>query len=214
MKQIVLFLAAAAFTIGFGLSSAMAGAIGGAKEPIDWSGPYWGISGGIGRGQSEIHNSIGVSTGPFDRHGGLLGVTGGYNWLLGPVIVGAEADISLSTIKGTTSVVCGFCSTNLKWLGTLRGRIGYPLGKFMPYATGGLAVGRIKTELSPVFMADTKLGWTAGAGLAYAFTTGFSAKTESLYTDFGDSEKYAGLIKITAKNNNYQIFRVGLNFAF
>ena len=67
-------------------------------------------------------------------------------------------------------------------------------------------------------VSDTKVGWTAGGGLEYAFSSKWSAKVEYLYTDFES-------IDMTHTGGNGAIFhqsasltansvRVGLNFHF
>jgi len=214
MKRIVLCLAATAFALGFGASSAMAGAIGGAKEPINWAGPYWGVTAGAGWGQSNHTDSSGVTTGDFDLHGAVIGLEAGYNWQLSNLIVGVEADGSLATIDGTTTTLCkNGCTTKLRWLTTLRAKVGYPVGKFLPYVTGGAALGRVKASVGTTSSEETKFGWTAGGGLAYAFTTGFSTKLEYLYTDLNDVTVSTGL-PVTAKVDDIQVVRIGLDFAF
>jgi outer membrane immunogenic protein len=194
----------------------MAGAVGGAKEPIDWSGAHWGISGGLGWGTSDMRNNFGIDTGNYDLRGGLIGLTGGYNWQLANIILGVEADASLSTIKGSTLKFCGSgCQTDLRWLGTLRAKAGYPIGKFMPYATGGLAIGDVKASVATLpDHSKTQVGWTAGAGLAYAFTTGFSVKAEYLYTDLGSFSFSGTGVTIRVKADEFQTARIGLDFAF
>ena len=214
MKRILLCLTAAAFALGLGAPSAMAGAIGGAKEPIDWSGPYWGISGGKGWGQSKLTDTSGATTGDFDLSGAVVGLDVGYNWQVSSLIVGLEADGSLSTIDATTTNSCGGgCATKLRWLSTLRVNVGYPIGKFLPYVTGGAAAGRVKANVATISKEETKFGWTAGGGLAYAFTTGFSTKIEYLYTDLSDVTVPTAL-PVTAKADDFQMVRIGLNFAF
>jgi outer membrane immunogenic protein len=81
------------------------------------------------------------------------------------------------------------------WLITLRPRLGFAFDRFLVYATGGLALANQKfsqniTQLNLVFteagsVSDTKVGWTAGAGIEYAFDNSWSMKAEYLYVDPG-----------------------------
>ena len=104
-----------------------------------WTGFYVGINGGGGWGRSQWD---GVDT--FDVSGGLIGATVGYNWQFGGTVIGAEGDIDWSGIKATTTVLCApGCETRNKWLATARGRLGYGFDRFLPYFTGGLALGDI-----------------------------------------------------------------------
>ena len=72
-----------------------------------WTGWYLGLNGGGGWGQtshSATFNAAGlppVTTHNFNTRGGLAGGTIGYNYQLGQWLVGAEADLDWSNIRGT-----------------------------------------------------------------------------------------------------------------
>ena len=78
----------------------------------------------------------------------------GYNWQRQPsgLVIGAAADFQGSGVDGNTTTtgstpVFNFVNSatseqNLNWFGTLRGRVGVPIGdRFMPFVSGGLAYG-------------------------------------------------------------------------
>ena len=49
------------------------------------------------------------------------------------------------TSAATPSSLCALgCETSNSWLGTVRGRVGYAFDRFLPYVTGGFAVGDIE----------------------------------------------------------------------
>jgi outer membrane immunogenic protein len=156
----------------------------------------------------------------FDVSGGLIGGTVGYNWQFGQVVVGAEGDIDWSGIKGTTTVLCpGGCETRNKWLATVRGRLGYAFDRFLPYFTGGLAVGDINASLPlPVLPGGSisNAGWTVGAGLEVGVVSNVSLKAEYLYVDLGNFN--CGLNCGLAPGGNVSfttnIFRGGANLRF
>jgi outer membrane immunogenic protein len=103
----------------------------------------------------------------------------GYNWQLGSFLVGAEADVQWvvgrgggsngatgvalvgpgSLAPGTTDLTAFTASSNLSFLGTLRGRAGYLVAPtLLAYATGGLAYGSISgsagfTTSNPAYLA-------------------------------------------------------------
>ena len=138
--------------------------------PYSWSGPYVGAEGGGGWGHSGQSDSglppspppppppppgpvtrlLDVGSGSFGVSGGTVGGTAGYNWQTGPWVLGVEGDYSWANITGS-SATCGFapphgCGTALESFGTLRGRFGYAMGyrgTWLPYVTGGLAVGEL-----------------------------------------------------------------------
>ena len=82
---------------------------------------------------------------------------------------------------------------SLPWFGTLRPRIGYALGNWLLYATGGGALGQVGTNATaaagPLVAtsnhSQTRGGWTLGGGVEVGFAPGWSAKIEYLYLDLG-----------------------------
>lgn len=178
--------------------------------PYNWTGFYVGINGGGGWGRSDFSDPF--AAGSFKTSGGLVGGTLGYNWQIGQAVVGLEGDIDWSNIRG--SVICGAvtsCETKNDWLGTARGRLGYAFDRFMPYVTGGLAVGDIKTSIAGVGSAhDTKAGWTLGGGIEAAIAGPWTAKVEYLYVDLGRSNSVLG----SDAKFNANVVRAGLNYRF
>src|SRR5262249_49268273 len=62
-------------------------------------------------------------------------------------------------------------------------------GVFLPYFTGGLAVGDINASLPlPVLPGGSisNAGWTVGAGLEVGLVSNVSLKAEYLYVDLGN----------------------------
>ena len=184
-------------------------------EPWNWTGFYVGINGGYGFGKSSWTDPVaGTTTGDFNVSGALAGGTIGYNLQTGVWIWGLEGDIDASWIKGTDATIC--CETKKDWLATARGRIGYAFDRWMPFITGGAAFGDIK--MTPVgFPAETttKVGWTVGGGLEYAFMGAWSAKAEYLYVDLGKAT--CGAVTCGVANDvtfKTSIVRAGVNYHF
>ena len=177
----------------------------------NWTGPYIGIVGGYGFGNSDFRG--GVAPGSTDPDGFLVGGTLGYNWQMGTLVVGIEGDISWSNIEGNGA--CGglACSINNDWLGTVRGRLGYNAGRFMPYVTGGAAFGTIDGRIAGNGNSDsTELGWTIGGGIEAAIAGPWTAKIEYLYVDLGKGDA----VGATGSRPEFQtnIIRAGLNYRF
>ncbi|HEU5017681.1 MAG TPA: outer membrane protein [Pseudolabrys sp.] len=175
-----------------------------------WAGPYIGINGGYGFGRSNFSSPF--SSGDFDANGALVGGTLGYNWQFGQTVIGLEGDIDWSDMGGTSP--CGgvtICDVRNDWLGTVRGRLGYSFDRFMPYITGGLAVGNIKTSIAGVGSADeTKAGWTVGGGIEAHISGPWTAKLEYLHVDLGRGASVAG----SDAKFQADIVRAGLNYKF
>lgn len=194
------------------------------KSPVyvagfSWSGLYIGINGGYGWGKSDWSSA--VTTGNTQPKGGLVGATLGYNVQTGVWVWGLEGDIDASWIKGSTSAGTGVCSgvgceTKNSWLGTARGRIGYAWDRWLPYITGGAAFGDVKmTPASGLSTTKTRVGWTLGAGVEYAFMGAWSTKLEYLYADLGKSTCGAATCGIdTDVSFKINVVRVGLNYRF
>jgi outer membrane immunogenic protein len=178
-----------------------------------WTGPYIGINGGWGWGSSDYGG--GAFAGSPDVDGALVGGTLGYNWQMGAAVFGLEGDIDWSDIRG--SAPCGggtTCDTHNTWLGTVRGRLGYAAGQFMPYVTGGLAVGSFRTAVNGVgSTSTTNAGWTVGAGLEAVISGPLTAKIEYLYVDLGDGDNIPGTAG-TSADFTTNIVRAGLNYRF
>lgn len=199
----------------------------------DWSGPYIGIHGGIGGGKFDNSYTIETEFGLdgfniSDRaFGAFGGAQIGYNYQLAPNwVAGVEADISASGIKAehSESYLDGYSSRyaiEIDWFGTLRGRLGYAQDNVLFYGTGGGAYGRTAYSRSnsdgrDEALADTNLGWTAGAGVEYGITDKVTLKTEYLYVDLGglkatDLVFTGDRIEIDAA---FHTLKAGLNYNF
>jgi outer membrane immunogenic protein len=168
----------------------------------------------------------------------------GYNWqgMGSPWVFGVEADIQgsgqnadasfVTPATGVIAVFPGFniaYSDSLDWFGTLRGRVGWAMGtegRFLPYITGGLAYGQgtingagtLAGSGAAVAFSNTHtyFGWTAGAGVEWAFWNRWSAKLEYLYVDFGNGPTIAlsPAVAITSNHMTDNIVRVGANYHF
>jgi outer membrane immunogenic protein len=178
-----------------------------------WSGFYLGFNGGGAFGSSSWD-----STGGFDVSGGLLGLTAGYNWQAGTFVFGLEGDVDWTNIKGTTFAFCApGCETSNSWLATVRGRVGYTIDRFLPYVTGGFALGDIRAH-TPGFAGkdETNVGWTVGAGLEVALFGTWTAKGEYLFVDLGDINcgLACGALANDHASFSTHIVRGGLNYRF
>jgi outer membrane immunogenic protein len=174
----------------------------------NWSGVYLGINGGYGFGSSEwtdpLNPSVSTSSGSFNTNGGLAGGTLGVNFQTGGFVFGAEGDWDWQGLQGKSSspfctgvftsgtvgaTAAGLsCETKSDWIATIRARAGYAADRVLFYATGGGAAGNVQTGLNTLSLqSNTEYGWTAGAGIEWAFADNWTAKVEYLYVDLGNS---------------------------
>jgi outer membrane immunogenic protein len=182
-----------------------------------WTGWYVALNGGGSWGQTNhtaTVNAAGlppVTTNNFNTSGWLGGGTIGYNYQMGQWLVGAEADLDWSNIRGTfngTVPVAGVgaaafsLSSQLNWLDTTRVRVGWVWDHALFYGTAGAAVTAADTQ--------TRFGWTAGAGVEYAFNNYLSAKVEYMYVNLGTQTQ----INVDSVKFNTNIVRAGVNLHF
>lgn len=188
---------------------------------------------------------LGYNTASDTASGAIAGGQVGYNYQLdNNVVLGAEADIQWSGISGTAkenfsntlvdsanvAYIFGSTSTQvlsygqagvtersagLDYYGTVRARLGYAMGRFLPYLTGGVAYGRTTVEgstTSQTFVntldyttgaitnstvrgtvalpstSEDKWGWTVGGGGEFAIADDWTVKAEYLYMDLGSMD--------------------------
>jgi len=180
--------------------------------PYSWTGFYIGVNGGGALGRSNWD-----SAGGYNLTGGLVGGTVGYNYQYAWAVIGVEGDIDWASISGsTTTAGCPLgCTTKDSWLSTVRGRLGYAAGRFLPYITGGGAFGNVNASTPGGGGSSTNAGWTLGAGLEFAIAANWSAKAEYLYVDLGKFN--CGITCGAVTDNvsfNTNLIRGGVNYRF
>jgi outer membrane immunogenic protein len=170
----------------------------------DWSGVYAGIGVGGNFWSVDYSDNSGVPpTGLPSSKSWDIGGFAGANRQIGMWVFGLEADTYYSRARSTLdTVTCALCkpqwtNTNSAWMplsGTARGRIGYAFDRWMPYVTGGLAWGQIKSSsfssfppfgTSNSFSTQYGVGWAGGVGVDYALTDNFVLGLLYLYKDLG-----------------------------
>ena len=194
-----------------------------AAAPL-WTGLYVGANAGYAFGKSSQRDTEMVADGAYNIKGGMIGGAVGYNWQIQSYVYGLEADASFASIAGSSSI-CGMdphvCGTKSDAFGTVRARGGYAIDKSLIYATGGLAMARIKAydegfsgTPGQSGTAD-KFGWTVGAGVEQKLDAHWSVKAEYLYAKFARATYFtlAGYSpeKVDLSAN---IVRVGVNYKF
>ena len=86
---------------------------------------------------------------------------------------------------------------------------------FGPGSTGTTPVGLPVTVTGPIFSdSQTRVGWTAGAGLEKKFTRNWSGKLEYLYVDLGTKTYFGGTVNAPDVRFRDHIFRGGINYQF
>ncbi len=157
----------------------------------NWTGFYIGAHAGADFGQGKIGGA------KFDGAGFLGGLHAGYNEEFdGGWVVGLEGDIDYSSFSKNKNVtviddavaVGTRAEFKNEWQGSVRARLGYAFDRFLPYVTGGVAFGDEKIDINGFGSnTDTRVGWTAGAGLEYAIDQNWIVRGEVRYVDLGNN---------------------------
>jgi outer membrane immunogenic protein len=189
---------------------------------IGWAGFYVGVHGGAVNHKSTAYDldRFGdfITNTPFfpvsvgqSETSALAGVHLGYNWQSGRFVYGLEGDFAgvfnndsevtfTAAALGAPQFIQTY-SSELKWLSTVRGRLGMDFNSTLAYVTGGLAIagvnnrwgmgstdGSIEPQFAFQFVDDsTRLGWTIGGGIEHRFSPNWSFRIEGLYVDLGTS---------------------------
>jgi outer membrane immunogenic protein len=195
-----------------------------AQTPIEspnWQGAYAGINGGLLQLNDNGTNfctttnagnyNCGTSTPASDilTTSYLLGGQVGYNYTYGHLVVGLETDFQRSSLSNNhvelletvfspqfgPSQFSSAASEKLSWIGTTRARVGFPSGRTLVYATGGLAYAHVDlaTETKYNNIADYRgrnslitTGWTLGGGIEWLLSKHSTVRAEALYYDLGN----------------------------
>ncbi|TJW36001.1 MAG: porin family protein [Mesorhizobium sp.] len=195
MKRLLLASALSALSLTPALAADVVAPI---ASVYDWSGFYVGLQAGYG--WSRVDQPYASVGGPFiftqddaDGNGWLGGAHVGYNKQFDSWVLGLEGDFEASNIDGDDGGSGGHINGfEFKWLGSVRGRVGYALDRVLLYGTGGYAFMRGSAYAVEGFGGATAEsnsatfhGWTIGTGAEYAFTDNLTARVEYRYTDFG-----------------------------
>jgi outer membrane immunogenic protein len=156
---------------------------------FSWTGPYVGIQGGFAWAESEIHVPGDLRDEELSPDGFIIGGFLGYNWQLASGwIIGAEADFEWADLNDSGSNAAGVdFSTDMNWDGSIRSRAGFAWDRALLYITSGFAFADLEGEINPGPSASSvDWGWTAGAGVDYAFTDRVFGRVEYRFTDLSD----------------------------
>jgi outer membrane immunogenic protein len=125
---------------------------------------------------------------------------------------------------------------DVDWVGTVRGRIGHAWDRWLVFATGGFAFGRVSFTgdvnftatggaAVPVSFDKTRLGWTVGGGIEHALPVAsgnWTIRGEYLYYALGAVDASPPTVPfIPTTTSHYRwnettihVLRLGLSYKF
>jgi outer membrane immunogenic protein len=199
---------------------------------FSWTGFY--VGGELGWIQTNPNYTTGALLlgAPFavtsgsDKNGLTYGILAGYNYQIGQLVLGVEGDFQGWTVGEIryTAITGDFLTAHSKWGGSIRGRLGYAVDRALLYMSGGAAFVSNETSIPLTGISiggdGTRVGWTAGAGIDYAFTNNWFAGLEYRYSQY-ESKSFVYPIPILnlgfvgfkqELSNNQVTARIGYKF--
>lgn len=171
------------------------------------------------------------STTSKSQTGALAGGQIGYNYQIASFVLGIQTDAEWTGLKGSS--ICpnptALCQTDQQYLAALTGRVGYAWNQVLIYAKGGGAISgdryNVNFPATPIFNEQNsggaeRVGWTAGAGIEYAFLNNWSAFVEYDHYDFGSvnfsmiREATGAFVEHLSVRQTDETVKAGINYHF
>ena len=204
--------------------------------------PNLAVANGVASGVLPLSLGSG-STANFIGGGQL-----GYNWQSNHLVYGVEGDFNFLNSKqnSTSNGLYSYgdfsfsninkSSSEINWLSTIKGRLGYAADNFLVYGTAGVAFGDTKVASSSVgfdgsnydtfsnSISQVKAGYTVGGGIEYAIDSHWTVRGEGEYYNLGtthysvipqDANSISEAISISASHKfDGELARFAINYKF
>lgn len=178
-------------------------------QGFSWTGCYGGGSVGGGFGQTGFNDSAGgvspttgFTSASINSTGYMLGGQIGCDYQFArSFVVGIEGSASGGSISGNVNVpqtgaIAGDsanAATKVDLLTAVTARVGYAFDRWLVYGKGGVGMASGSYNFNGIFGGnpfsvtglENRFGWTAGAGVEWAFWDDWSVKLEYDYYGFG-----------------------------
>src|SRR5471030_929415 len=202
-----------------------------ATDPAPLGSAFY-VGGNVGYGFGNATATLsdpGGTAGGTNQTGAMFGgLQAGYDhYLPSQLMLGVELDVSFTSYMDFAQVMsyratsAGGANEQLEYLATARGRLGYGIGSWTPFLTGGLAWASTRysrTDFTTGFEDATagrlRAGYVVGAGVDHALSESWSARFEYLYTNLGaTSFPFNSGARYDSQYDLHR-FRIGLNYRF
>ena len=143
-------------------------------RPISWTGfivaPYFGYE--------TLHLTGAGADVLKDPKGWRVGGELDYDHQFGNWVLGVAGDAFYTWYQGNGAAGHPELSSRLEDYGTIRGRLGYAVGRWMFFGTGGYAFGNLSVKSAGVDDNKMLSGWTAGGGVEWVWNNNFTIRGE------------------------------------
>ena len=211
-----------------------------------WTGCYLGGQIGGGFAKKDITDPVGlvqesflpgsttgITTASPSPSGVVIGGQIGCDYQFAPSwVIGIEGAGAGSTMKGSSIVGLpagnpdsALVEAKTDFLTSVTARLGYAFDQVLVYGRGGVAMAADRYDVSGSFAGtpfgftglENRFGWTAGAGVEWAFTRHWSVNLEYDYYGFGTKtismyDPTNVLLGNVDVRQSIQVVKVGFNF--
>jgi opacity protein-like surface antigen len=198
------------------VSLAVIGWGGTATAGPDWNGSYIGLTSAYIFSQATYPTTGQPKGTPAqDLNGAMIGFTAGYDNNFGGLVAGVVGDVVFGNVQSSARDGNYLVETaKINVSGSIRGRVGFDAGKWLPFVTGGVmftnlqqgetcpadpasvVAGFCKTNAGlDVSQAKTLVGGTIGGGIDVMLSPGWSAQLQYLHSFFPTTDYVLGVDK-------------------
>lgn len=171
------------------------------QPAFSFDGAYVGVHGGMAS----------RSPNPFsDGRGLAAGAQAGYNFQMGPGILGAEVE---GSYLGNAEQKVRGGTIGEKWRLSAKAKAGLAFDKTLVYGTAGYAMTKFEDGKDVRSSSDWQGGYLVGGGLEHAFAGGLSAKMEYNYVMTPDV-KTTTAFGTRKTDIDSHVIKAGLNLRF
>lgn len=206
--------------------------------PFSWTGFY--VGGNIDTYSAQQSNVtdrlLGVNLASGTNNGGFIGGGQvGFNYQIGRVVLGAEADIDAVVNNknddsgAPTAIGTIQLATNTRWISTAAARFGVAWDHWLIYGKAGggwvgnnsVTVTNLTTGASFSTASSTNAGWLVAAGFEWASIYHWTVRIEYDYLGLGSptvtvpaTAPFLAGDTITYNSRNIQMVKMGFNYLF
>lgn len=193
----------------------------------NWTGLHFGVNGGLSMAALQVlYEEPGEGTRFTKGFGALGGVEGGFDLQFSNLVIGVSADYQWSTLQAfrnrLETDMTNTWNISIEGYGTVRGRLGYTIGRLLPFVTGGFSYGTLvfrqtdpSDDISQATRTSSNLfGFAVGAGFEYALSDHWSFKGDYNYIDLGAFRAPEVDLDAYTTQATFSVARTGLHYRF
>lgn len=163
----------------------------------NWGGAYVGAAAGAVEGVERVHSDETGYPARVEPSGFAYGLLAGMNSQQGKGVMGVELELGMGSAdesldRNDPANDFGYTiSSEINQMDRMRVRLGYDLGKLMPFVASGVSLATTTVSASDGSTTDhysiNRTGFNVGAGVDYAVTDRLNVRAEYIDDKFGSA---------------------------